>query len=202
MHYLHRTDKPCMLLGCWSTHAIEYLGLVSVQRNIVLLCKRRIPESKRLALFKPLQITFLHRNIPTLWSSATLAPYWYCHVQMTRDHAKTHTIEVCILNVTQIRNRAETLTRCLSARVITLSRKQRIQLFATLGDELFCHDGRWTVCHARWCRWTLCHARWDKSVSGQNKAPFECGPWLIDRHFKSNEVYIYCTKRGHMYVQK
>ena len=26
--------------------------------------------------------------------------------------------------------------------VITLSRKRRIQLFATLGDELFCHDGR------------------------------------------------------------
>ena len=43
---------------------------------------------------------------------------------------------------------------------------------------------------------------WDKSVSGQTKAPFECGPWLIDRHFKSNEVYIYCKKREHMYVQK
>ena len=26
--------------------------------------------------------------------------------------------------------------------LITLSRKRRIQLFATLGDELFCHDGR------------------------------------------------------------
>ena len=26
--------------------------------------------------------------------------------------------------------------------LITLSRKRRIQLFSTLGEELFCHDGR------------------------------------------------------------
>ena len=67
-----------------------------------------------------------------------------------------------------------------------------------MANSTVCHAGRWivlprwetggrrTVCHARWCRWTL----WDKSVSGQNKAPFECGPWLIDRHFKSNEVNV------------
>ena len=30
--------------------------------------------------------------------------------------------------------------------LITLSRKRRIQLFATLGNKLFGHDGRWTVC--------------------------------------------------------
>ena len=90
MHYLHRTDKPCMFLGCWSTHAIsgEYFGLVSIQRNIVLLCKRRIPLSKRLALFKPLQIIFFIGTFQLCGLSATLAPYWYCHVQMTRDHAQ------------------------------------------------------------------------------------------------------------------
>ena len=44
-----------------------------------------------------------------------------------------------------------------------LSRKRWIQLFATMGDELFCHDGRWAVCHTV--------ARRDKSESGRNKAP-------------------------------
>ena len=34
----------------------------STQRNIVLPCKLRIPESKLLALFKPLRITFFHEN--------------------------------------------------------------------------------------------------------------------------------------------
>ena len=34
----------------------------STQRNIVLPCKLRIPESKFLALFKPLPITFFHEN--------------------------------------------------------------------------------------------------------------------------------------------
>ena len=34
----------------------------STQRNIVLPCKLRIPESKLLALFKPLLITFFYEN--------------------------------------------------------------------------------------------------------------------------------------------
>ena len=34
----------------------------STQRNIVLPCKLRIPESKLIALFKPLRITFFHEN--------------------------------------------------------------------------------------------------------------------------------------------
>ena len=34
----------------------------STQRNIVLPCKLGIPESKLLALFKPLRITFFHEN--------------------------------------------------------------------------------------------------------------------------------------------
>ena len=38
----------------------------STQQNIVLPCKLRIPESKLLALFQPLRITFFHEN-PTLW---------------------------------------------------------------------------------------------------------------------------------------
>ena len=34
----------------------------STQRNIALPCKLRIPESKLLALFKPLPFTFFHEN--------------------------------------------------------------------------------------------------------------------------------------------
>ena len=36
----------------------------STQRNIVLPCKLRIPESKLLALFQPLRITFFPRIFP------------------------------------------------------------------------------------------------------------------------------------------
>ena len=36
----------------------------STQRNIVLHCKLQIPESKLLALFKPLRITFFPRKSP------------------------------------------------------------------------------------------------------------------------------------------
>ena len=98
-----------ILLGCWSTHAIEYLRLSSIQRNIVLLCKRRIPESKLLALFKPLRITFLHRNISTLCSFSHANNNSGRHIAMFKwlvTRPRTHAMEACILNVTQIRIRA------------------------------------------------------------------------------------------------
>ena len=48
-------------------HAIEYLH---IQQNIVFRCERRIPESKRLALFKPLRITFFIGTIQLCGLSA------------------------------------------------------------------------------------------------------------------------------------
>ena len=42
---------------CCSSVLVSY-----TQRNIVLPCKLRIPESKLLVLFKPLRITFFHEN--------------------------------------------------------------------------------------------------------------------------------------------
>ena len=52
-----------MMITCLITGVNNFvLVYSSTQRNIVLLCKLRIPESKLLALFKPLQITFFHEN--------------------------------------------------------------------------------------------------------------------------------------------
>ena len=96
-------------LACWVVdktfprHAIEYLRLSSIQRNIVLPCKRRTTESKLLALFKPLRNTFFTK-IPTLLSF-TLQPFKAAAHNSGRHIAlvirpKTHAMEACILNVT------------------------------------------------------------------------------------------------------
>ena len=63
----------------------------STQRNIVLLCKLRIPESKLLALFKPLRITFFHhfvvfQSFKTSCSGERWPPY--CFIQMTSNQAQ------------------------------------------------------------------------------------------------------------------
>ena len=81
----------------------------STQRNIVLPCKLRIPESKLLALFKPLRITFFHENShfvvfrsfktscskQQLWLAVpALAASWppYCF----DSNDKPHAIEACM----------------------------------------------------------------------------------------------------------
>ena len=65
MQYLHRTGKPCMfrlLIKHFRDTQSNIFRLSSIQQNIVLPYKRRIPERKLLALFKPLRNTFLHEN--------------------------------------------------------------------------------------------------------------------------------------------
>ena len=59
------THKPCMfrmLIKHFRDTRSNIFRISSIQRNIVLPCKRRIPERKLLALFKPLRNTFLHEN--------------------------------------------------------------------------------------------------------------------------------------------
>ena len=64
---VHRTENSQALHvqvvdKTFPRHATNIFRISSIQRNIVLPCKRRIPERKLLALFKPLRNTFLHEN--------------------------------------------------------------------------------------------------------------------------------------------
>ena len=100
MQYLHRTDKPCMfrlLIKHFRDTWSNIFRLSSIQWNIVLPCKWWIPERKPLALFKPLQNTFLHENSNFVIFQSSLKATTLVSlvaiiiglVQMTRDQAQT-----------------------------------------------------------------------------------------------------------------
>ena len=102
---------PKLMTDHWSDHRCKQFCLYSpgpllvyssTQRNIVLPCKLRIPESKLLALFNTLRITFFHENpnfmvfqtFKTSCSKQQLWPALAAILLVTRP--KTHAIEACI----------------------------------------------------------------------------------------------------------